>query len=141
MRFPATAGRGLPAAAVAVSVVLGGGFPVLCVVVARHVRVVSVLVCVLCVRGVRVGGGAGVGVPSAYVCVCLCVRVWCVCGLWLPDLAFRGWCLLLVLMGMWLVCAVVGSSPLLAELSECDSLPLLGGFCCCWWWVFPSTPG
>ena len=55
----------------------GWGFPVLCVLVARRGRVVSVLVCVVCVGRVCVGGGAGVGVPSACVCVCVCV---CVCG-------------------------------------------------------------
>ena len=78
MRFPATPGWDPPAAAVAVSVGLGGGFPVLCVFVARRVRVVSVLVCVLRVRGVCVGGGAGVGVSSACVCVCVgaCVVCW-----------------------------------------------------------------
>ena len=141
MRFPATPGWGSPAAAVAVSVGLGGGFPVLCVLVVRRVRVVSVLVCVLCVRGVCVGGGAGVGVFSACVCVCVCVRVWCVGGLWLPVLASPGWGLLLVLVGVWLVCAVVGPSPLLAEVSECDSPPILAGSRCRWWWVFPATPG
>ena len=53
------------------------GFPVLLVLVARRVRVVPVLVCVVCVRGVCVGGSVGVGAPSACVCVCASV---CVCG-------------------------------------------------------------
>ena len=80
---------------------------VVLVLVARRVHVVSVLVCVLCVRGVCVGGGAGAGVPSVCVCVCVRVRVWCVGGLWLPVLASPGWGLLLVLVGLWLVCAVM----------------------------------
>ena len=57
----------------------GWGFPVLCVLVARGVRVVPVLVCLVCVRGVCVGRGAGVGVPSACVCVCVCVCACVVC--------------------------------------------------------------
>ena len=77
MRFPATPGWGPPAVAVAVSVQFGGGFPVLCMFVARRVCVVSVLVCVLCVRGVCVGGGVGLGVSSACVCVCVCACVVC----------------------------------------------------------------
>ena len=96
MWFPATPGWGPPAAAVAVSVGSGRGFSVLCVFVARRVCVVSVLVCVLCVRGVCSGGGAGVRMSSACACVCVCVRVWCVGGLWLLVLAFPGWGLLLV---------------------------------------------
>ena len=55
----------------------GWGFPVLCVLVPRRVRVVPVLVCVVCVPGVCVGGGVGVGALSACVCVFACV---CVCG-------------------------------------------------------------
>ena len=140
MRFPATPGWDPPAAAVAVSVGLGCGFSVLCVFVARRVRVASVLVCVLCVRGVCVGCGAGVGVSSACVCVCVCVRVWCVGGLWFLVLAPPGWGLLLVLVWVWLVCAVVGPSPLVAEVSECDSPPLPAGFRCWWWLVFLATP-
>ena len=42
---------------------------------------------------------------------------------------------------MWLVCAVVVPSPLLAEVPECDSPPLLAEFRCRWWWVFLATPG
>ena len=97
----------------------------LCVLVARRVRVVCVLVCVVCVRGVCVAGGAGVGVSSACVSVCVCVACGVVrCG---------------VFMGMWLVCAVVGPSLLLAEVPVCDSPPLLAGFRC--WWVFLASPG
>ena len=67
-----------------------------CVFGAVRARVVSVLVCVSCVRG-----GVGVGVPS--VCVGVCV---CVCG----CVAGAGWGLLLVWVWVWLVCAVVGPS-------------------------------
>ena len=72
-------------------------------------------------------------------CVLVCVRVcvWCVSGLWLLHLASLGWGLLLVFVWVWLVCVVVGPSPLLAEGPECDSPPLLAGFRCRWWWVFP----
>ena len=118
----------------------GWGFPVLCVLVARRVRVVSVLVCVVCVRGVCVGGGAGLGVPSACVCVHVCVRVSSVGGVWLPVLASSGccwcwwgcgWCVLwLVPRHSWLGFAAGGggrSSPLLAEGPRCGSPPLLAG--------------
>ena len=131
VQFPATPGWGPPAAAVAVSV--GGGFHVLCVLVAQRVRVVSVLVCVVCVCGVCVGGGAGVG-----VCVCVCVCVVC----WWRVVA--GPCLrrlLLALVGVWLACAVVGPSPLLAEVPVCVFPPLLAAFRCRWWWVSLATPG
>ena len=47
MRFSATAGWDPPAVEVAVSLGLGGGFPVLYVLVARRMRVVFVLLCVL----------------------------------------------------------------------------------------------
>ena len=46
-----------------------------------------------------------------------------------------------VLVGLWLVCGVVGPSPLLAEVSVCYSPPLLAGFRCRWWWAVPATPG
>ena len=71
MRFPATPGWGLPAAVVAVSAGSGGGFPVLCVFVARLVLVCAYFVC---------GGGVGVGVSA--VCVGACVA----CGGWFPLL-------------------------------------------------------
>ena len=51
-----------------------------CVCGAARARVVSVLVCVTCVRG----GGMGVDVSSACVGVCVCVRVWCV-GVGFPS--------------------------------------------------------
>ena len=103
----------------------GWGFTVLCVLVARRVRVVSVLVCVVCVLGVCVGGGAGVGVPSACVCVCVCV---CVCGVSVACGVVRCG----VWLGVWLVRAVVGPSPLLAEVPMRDSPPLLAGIRCRW---------
>ena len=57
------------------------------------------------------------------------VGVWCaVCG--------GG-----VLVGLWLVCGVVGPSPLLAEVPVCYSPPLLAGFRCRCWWAVPATPG
>ena len=59
---------------------LGAGFPVLCLLVARRMRVVSVLVCVLCVRG----GSVGVGVSTVRVGVR--VRACVVCGGWFPRL-------------------------------------------------------
>ena len=112
----------------------GWGFPVLCVLVAQCVRVVSVLVCVVCVRGVCVGGGAGVGVPSACVCVCVCP---CVCGVLVAcGVLRRG-----VLVEVWLVRAVVGASPLLAEVPMCDFPPLVAGFRCRWWWLLAEGPG
>ena len=43
--------------------------------------------------------------------------------------------------GLWLVCGVVGPSPLLAEVPVCYSPPLLAGFRCRWWWAVPATPG
>ena len=46
-----------------------------------------------------------------------------------------------VLLGLWLVCGVVGLSPLLAEVPVCYSPPLLAGFRCRWWWAVPATPG
>ena len=46
-----------------------------------------------------------------------------------------------VLVGLWLVCGVVGPSPLLAEVPVCYSPPLLAGLCCRWWWAVPATPG
>ena len=56
---------------------------------------------VVCVRGVCVGGGVGVGGPSA--CVCVCVRV-SVCGVLVACSVVRCG----VLVGLWLVCGMVG---------------------------------
>ena len=59
---------------------------------------------------------------SAVVC-----GVWCVvCGVWRAAVA--------CVVSLWLVCGVVGPSPLLAEVPVCYSPPLLAGFRCRWWW-------
>ena len=46
-----------------------------------------------------------------------------------------------VLVGLWLVCCMVGPSPVLAEVPVCYSPPLLAEFRCRWWWAFLATPG
>ena len=91
---------------------------------------VSVLVCVSCVCS-----GGVVCHPCVLVCVCVCVLVWCV------AVGFPGWGLLFVWVSVWLVCVVVGPSPLVAEVPKCDCPPLLAGFRCRWWWVLLATPG
>ena len=64
---------------------------------------------------------------------------------WLGSAGGGGvWCVVCgggVLVGLWLVCGVVGPSPLLAEVPVCHSPPLLAGFRCRWWWAVPATPG
>ena len=64
---------------------------------------------------------------------------------WLGSVGGGGvWCVVCgggVLVGLWLVCGVVGPSPLLAEVPVCYSPPLLAGFRCRWWWAVPATPG
>ena len=75
------------------------------------------------------GFAAGGGGRSPPLLAGVCRRRWCVvCG--------SG-----VLVGLWLVCGVVGPSPLLAEVPVCYSPPLLAGFRCRWWWAVPATPG
>ena len=75
------------------------------------------------------GFAAGGGGRSPPLLAGVCRRRWCVvCG--------AG-----VLVGLWLVCGVVGPSPLLAEVPVCYSPPLLAGFRCRWWWAVPATPG
>ena len=62
----------------------------------------------------------------------------------LAGFRWRRWCVVCsggVLVGLWLVCGVVGPSPLLAEVPVCYSPPLLAGFRCRWWWAFLATPG
>ena len=51
----------------------------------------------------------------------------------LAEVSGRRWCLV----GLWLVCGVVGPSPLLAEVPVCYSPPLLAGFRCRWWCAVP----
>ena len=62
-------------------------------------------------------------------------RRWCVvCGVWCVVCGV--WCVVCgggVLVGLRLVCGVVGSSPLPAEVPVCYSPPLLAGFRCRWW--------
>ena len=66
------------------------------------------------------GFAAGGGGRSPPLLAGVCRRRWCVvCG--------SG-----VLVGLWLVCGVVGPSPLLAEVPVCYSPPLLAGFRCRW---------
>ena len=64
---------------------------------------------------------------------------------WLGSAGGGGvWCVVCgdgVLVGLWLVCGVVGPSPLLAEVPVCYSPPLVAGFRCRWWWAVPATPG
>ena len=117
---------------------LVGGFPC-CVCLWRGACAWCLCLCVFCVFVVSVLLVVRVCLPRVLVCVCVCV--WCVGGLWLLVLASVSWGLLLVLVWKWLVCALVGPSPLLAEGHECDSPPLLAGFGCRWWWVFLATPG
>ena len=67
----------------------------------------------------------------------------------LAGVRWRRWCVVCgvlvcgagVVLGLWLVCGVVGPSPLLAEVPVCYSLPLLAGFRCRWCWAVPATPG
>ena len=62
----------------------------------------------------------------------------------LAGVRLRRWCVVCgggVLLGLWLLCGVVGPSPLLAEVPVCYSPPLLAGFRCRWWWAVPATPG
>ena len=106
---------------------VGWGFLVVCVFVARCVHVWCLC---WCVCSVFVVAWMWVSLPCVLVCVCVCG---CVAG--------AGWALPLVWVWVWLLCAVVGASPLLAEVPECESPPLLAGFRCRWWWVVLATPG
>ena len=119
------------------------------------------------------GGGGRLGVPP-FPFPRLALALWLVCGVvgpspllaevpvcysppllagfrcrwWWAVPATPGWGLPAavvcgggVLVGLWLVCGVVGPSPLLAEVPVCYSPPLLAGFRCRWWWAVPATPG
>ena len=105
------------------------GFLVVCVFVARCVQLWCLWWCVCCVFLVA---WVWVCLPCVVVCVCVCV-CGCVAG---AGLGFP-----LVWVWVWLVCAVVGPSPVLAEVPECEFPPLLAGFRCRWWWVVLATPG
>ena len=134
----------------------GWGFPVLCVLVARSVRVVLVVVRVVCVPGVCFGGGVGVGVPFTCVCVCVCACVVCWrCVLWCGVVCWweRGRCVLWLVpchswrrflcatpRHSWLGFAASGggrSSPLLAEGPGSGFRPLLAGVRRRWWCAAP----
>ena len=77
------------------------------------------------------------GLPRhSWLCFAVCGGVWfVVCGVWCVVCGGG------VLVGLWLVCRVVGPSLLLAEVPVCYSPPLLAGFRCRWWWAILATPG
>ena len=91
------------------------------------------------------GGGSCVLLPATPGWVSLPVVVGGPRHSWLGSAGGGGvWCVVCgggVLVGLWLVCGVVGPSPLLAEVPVCYSPPLLAGFRCRWWWAVPATPG
>ena len=91
------------------------------------------------------GGGSCVLLPATPVWVSLPLVVGGPRHSWLGSACGGGvWCVVCgggVLVGLWLVCGVVGPSPLLAEVPVCYSPPLLAGFRCRWWWAVPATPG
>ena len=68
----------------------------------------------------------------------------CGCPPLLAGVRWRRWCVVCgggVLVGLWLVCGVVGPSPLLAEVPVCYSPPVLAWFRCQWWCAVLATPG
>ena len=91
------------------------------------------------------GGGSCVLLPATPGWVSLPLVVGGPRHSWLGSACGGGvWCVVCgggVLLGLWLVCGVVGPSPLLAEVPVCYSPPLLAGFRCRWWWAVPATPG
>ena len=91
------------------------------------------------------GGGSCVLLPATPGWVSLPVVVGGPRHSWLGSAGGGGvWCVVCgggVLVGLWLVCGVVGPSPLLAEVPVCYSPQLLAGFRCRWWWAVPATPG
>ena len=91
------------------------------------------------------GGGSCVLLPATPGWVSLPVVVGGPRHSWLGSVGgVAVWCVVCgggVLVGLWLVCDVVGPSPLLAEVPVCYSPPLLAGFHCRWWWAVPATPG
>ena len=130
---PATPGWGLPAA-----VVCGGGVWRWCVG--------GVVAGVRCGCSLATpGGGSCVLLPATPGWVSLPLVVGGPRHSWLGSACGGGvWCVVCgggVLGGLWLVCGVVGPSPLLAEVPVCYSPPLLAGFRCRWWWAVPATPG
>ena len=91
------------------------------------------------------GGGSCVLLPATPGWVSLPVVVGGPRHSWLGSVGgVAVWCVVCgggVLVGLWLACGVVGSSPLLAEVPVCYSPPLLAGFRFRWWWAVPATPG
>ena len=91
------------------------------------------------------GGGSCVLLPATPGWVSLPVVLGGPRHSWLGSVGgVAVWCVVRgggVLVGLWLVCGVVGPSPLLAEVPVCYSPPLLAGFRCRWWWAVPATPG
>ena len=91
------------------------------------------------------GGGSCVLLPATPGWVSLPVVLGGPRHSWLGSVGgVAVWCVVCgggVLVGLWLVCGVVGPSPLLAEVPVCYSPPLLAGFRCRWWWAVPATPG
>ena len=91
------------------------------------------------------GGGSCVLLPATPGWVSLPVVVGGPRHSWLGSACGGGvWCVVCgggVLVGLGLVCGVVGPSPLLAVVPLCFSPPLLAGFACRWWWAVPATPG
>ena len=76
---------------------------------------------------VRVASSSGCGSLSVCLFVARCVRAWCLCWCVVCGL----WCVVCgggVSVGLWLLCGVVGPSPLLAEVPVCYYPPLLAGF-------------
>ena len=91
------------------------------------------------------GGGPCVLLPASPGWVSLLLVVGGPRHSWLGSVGgVAVWCVVCgggVLVGLWLVCGVVGPSPLLAEVPVCYSPPVLAGFRCRWWWAVPATPG
>ena len=91
------------------------------------------------------GGGSCVLLPATPGWVSLALVVGGPRHSWLGSACGGGvWCVVCgggVSVGLWLVCGVVGPSPLLAVVPVCYSPPLLAGFRCRWWWAVPATPG
>ena len=89
------------------------------------------------------GGGSCVLLPATPGWVSLPVVVGGPRHSWLGSAGGVGvWCVAVVCyFWLWLVCGVVGPSPLLAQVPVCYSQPLLAGFRCRWWWAVPATPG
>ena len=91
------------------------------------------------------GGGSCVLLPATPGWVSLPVVVGGPRHSWLGSVGgVAVWCVVCgggVLVGLWLVCGVVGPSPLLADVHVCYSPPLLAGFRCRWWWAVPATSG